>query len=68
MKNQGLLYSTVVKVPTLYTLGTSREEHQYEKTLGINDALIQPYSGHASRQLLEVYSKLAITEAQEEYN
>lgn len=37
------------------------------KKQGIDDALIQPYSGHASRQSLEVYSKLAITEAQEEY-
>ena len=31
-------------------------------------ALIQPYSGHASRQSLEVYSRLAIAEAQEQYN
>lgn len=30
--------------------------------------LIQPCSGHASRQSFEVCSKLAITEAQEEYN
>ncbi|CCC86046.1 tyrosine recombinase xerC [Paenibacillus polymyxa M1] len=35
---------------------------------GIDDALIQPYSGHESRKSLEVYSKLAITDAQEEYN
>jgi integrase/recombinase XerD len=28
------------------------------KKQGIDDALIQPYSGHASRQSLEVYSKL----------
>jgi len=38
------------------------------KKQGIDDALIQPYSGHASRQSLEIYSKLAIPEAQEEYN
>ncbi len=37
------------------------------KKQGIDDALIQPYSGHASRQSLEVYSRLAIGEAQEEY-
>ncbi|WP_028778599.1 tyrosine-type recombinase/integrase [Shimazuella kribbensis] len=37
------------------------------KKQGIDDALIQPYSGHASRQSLEVYSKLAIAEAQGEY-
>lgn len=38
------------------------------KKQGIDDALIQPYSGHASRQSLEVYSRLAIGEAQAEYN
>jgi len=30
----------------------------------LDDALIQPYSGHASRQSLEVYSRLALTDAQ----
>ena len=38
------------------------------KKQGIDDALIQPYSGHASRQSLEVYSKLAIGDAQKEYS
>ena len=38
------------------------------KTQGIDDALIQPYSGHASRQSLEIYSRLALTDAQEAYN
>lgn len=38
------------------------------KKQGIDDALIQPYSGHESRKSLEVYSKLAITDAQFEYN
>ena len=28
------------------------------KTQGIDDALIQPYSRHASRQSLEIYSRL----------
>ncbi len=37
------------------------------KKQGIDDALIQPYSGHESRQSLEIYSKLSITEAQKEY-
>jgi len=37
------------------------------KKQGIDDALIQPYSGHASRQSLEVYSRLVLAEAQEEY-
>ena len=38
------------------------------KKQGIDDALIQPYSGHASRQSLEVYSQLALREAQQSYN
>ncbi len=38
------------------------------KKHGIDDALIQPYSGHESRQSLEVYSKLSITDAQKAYN
>ncbi|MBA4494889.1 site-specific integrase [Paenactinomyces guangxiensis] len=37
------------------------------KKQGIDDALIQPYSGHASRKSLEVYSKLTISDAQGEY-
>ncbi len=37
------------------------------KTQGIDDALIQPYSGHATRQSLEVYSRLALADAQETY-
>ena len=35
---------------------------------GIDDALIQPYSGHATRQSLEVYSKLSLADAQPSYN
>jgi len=38
------------------------------KKQGIDDALIQPYSGHESRKTLEIYSKLSISEAQEVYN
>jgi len=37
------------------------------KKQGLDDALIQPYSGHDSRQSLEVYPKLSITDAQKEY-
>ncbi len=37
------------------------------KKQGIDDALIQPYSGHSSRQSLEIYSRLSIGEAQEVY-
>jgi integrase/recombinase XerD len=38
------------------------------KTQGIDDALIQPYSGHATRQSLEIYSRIALTDAQDAYN
>jgi integrase/recombinase XerD len=38
------------------------------KKQGLDDALIQPYSGHESRKSLEIYSRLAIGEAQAEYD
>jgi integrase/recombinase XerD len=38
------------------------------KTQGIDDALIQPYSGHASRQSLEIYSRLALADTQHSYD
>lgn len=38
------------------------------KKQNIDDALLQPYSGHESRQSLEIYSKLSITDAQKTYN
>ncbi len=38
------------------------------KKQGIDDALIQPYSGHSSRKSLEIYSRLTIGDAQKEYN
>ena len=38
------------------------------KRQGIDDALIQPYSGHDSRVSLEIYSKLAINDVQEKYD
>jgi integrase/recombinase XerD len=38
------------------------------KKEGIDDALIQPYSGHASRQSLEIYSRLSLADAQPSYN
>ncbi len=36
------------------------------KKQGIDDALIQPYSGHESRQSLGIYSRLSLTDAQKE--
>lgn len=38
------------------------------KTQGIDDALIQPYSGHATRKSLEIYSRAALVDAQDAYN
>jgi integrase/recombinase XerD len=38
------------------------------KTQGIDDALIQPYSGHQTRQSLEIYSRLALPDAQATYD
>ena len=38
------------------------------KTQGIDDALIQPYSGHATRTSLEIYSRVALTDAQDSYD
>jgi integrase/recombinase XerD len=38
------------------------------KKQGIDDAFIQPYSGHASRESLEIYSRLSLAEAQKEYD
>jgi len=38
------------------------------KTQGIDDALIQPYSGHRHRQSLEIYSRLALADAQATYD
>jgi integrase/recombinase XerD len=38
------------------------------KTQGIDDALIQPYSGHDTRQSLEFYSRLALADAQQRYD
>lgn len=37
------------------------------KKEGIDDALIQPYSGHTTRQSLEIYSRLSLTDAQPAY-
>ena len=34
----------------------------------IDDALIQPYSGHATRQSLEIYSRVALADAQQAYD
>jgi integrase/recombinase XerD len=38
------------------------------KRQGVDDALLQPYSGHESRQSLEIYSKLSLNDAQPVYD
>ena len=38
------------------------------RTQGIDDALIQSYSGHATRQSLEIHSRLALALAQQRYD
>ena len=38
------------------------------KKQNIDDALIQPYSGHETRDSLEIYSKLSLSDAQKKYN
>jgi len=38
------------------------------KTQGVDDVLIQPYSGHETRASLEVYSKLSLSNAQDTYD
>lgn len=38
------------------------------KAQGVDDALIQPYSGHETRASLEVYSKLSLSNAQDTYD
>jgi integrase/recombinase XerD len=38
------------------------------KKKGIDDALIQPYSGHETRQSLEIYSRLSLADAQDIYD
>jgi hypothetical protein len=44
-----------------------RSRHTLQE-IAADDALIQPYSRHAYRQWLEVYSRLAIEEAHKEYD
>lgn len=38
------------------------------KKQGLDDAMIQPYSGHASRKSLEIYSRLSLAVAQDVYD
>jgi integrase/recombinase XerD len=62
-------YATAAGLP--HPMSPHRLRHfllTWLKKQGIDDALIQPYSGHASRKSLEIYSQLAIGEAQLAYD
>jgi integrase/recombinase XerD len=62
-------YTEVAKMPQ--SVSPHKLRHflfTWLKKQGIDDALIQPYSGHESRQSLEIYSRLSIGEAQKEYD
>ena len=61
-------YATAAGLP--HPISPHRLRHfllTWLKKQGVDDALIQPYSGHASRQSLEIYSRLAIADAQAAY-
>jgi integrase/recombinase XerD len=40
----------------------------FTSSQGIDDALIRPYSDHATRTSLEIYSRLALADAQHTYD
>jgi integrase/recombinase XerD len=65
----------LARYATLAGITRSMSPHKWRHFLftwlkkeGIDDALIQPYSGHATRQSLEIYSKLSLADAQPSYN
>ena len=67
---RALLARYASKAGLTHTMPPHRLRHflfTWLKTQGIDDALIQPYSGHASRVSLEIYSRLALSDAQEQY-
>lgn len=68
---RALLARYAAKAGLAHTMAPHRLRHflfTWLKTQGIDDALIQPYSGHASRVSLEIYSHLALSDAQGQYN
>lgn len=65
-----ILYQYTQKAGIEHSISPHRFRHflfTWMKKQGVNDAFIQPYSGHESRQSLEVYSKLSLKDAQEKY-
>lgn len=62
-------YATAARLPQ--RISPDRLRHfllTWLKKQGVDDALIQPYSGRATRQSLEIYSRLAIADAQAAYS
>src|SRR5664280_278747 len=61
-------YATTAGLP--HNMAPHRLRHflfTWLKTQGIDDALIQPYSGHTTRTSLEIYSRMALSDAQDAY-
>jgi integrase/recombinase XerD len=66
-----MLARYAAKAGLAHTMPPHRLRHflfTWLKTQGIDDALIQPYSGHATRTSLEIYSRLALADAQHTYD
>ena len=72
---RGALYRKILqkyteKAKIEHSISPHRLRHflfTWMKKKGVDDALIQPYSGHESRKSLELYSKLSIKDCQDEY-
>jgi integrase/recombinase XerD len=65
-----ILNQYTIKAEIKHSISPHKLRHflfTWMKKQGVDDALIQPYSGHESRQSLECYSKLSLTDAQKEY-
>ncbi|MFI9597634.1 tyrosine-type recombinase/integrase [Nonomuraea sp. NPDC052265] len=68
---RAMLARYAAKAGLTHTMPPHRLRHflfTWLKSQGIDDALIQPYSGHASRTSLEIYSKIALGPAQDTYD
>jgi len=63
--------STIVFISIERSISPHKLRHflfTWLKTKNIDDAFIQPYSGHVKRDSLEIYSKLSLANAQDKYN
>ena len=62
------LYSIFTSACFLNSWSVRLSRPTWLKKKGIDDALIQPYSGHETRQSLEIYSRLSLAKAQDTYD